>query len=334
MRKAWVVLILALLLCVSALAQTSPTGSNIYERVSPATVLIKTEDSAGTGFIVRPDGTIVTAFHVIDGATRVGIKTGSGEIFDNLSLLVKDERRDIAIIKIPGFELPAVELGNSNDVQPGQPIFVVGNPLGAEELQSTITDGIVSGIRDFGEGYKVIQISAPISRGNSGGPVLDDKGRVIGVAVFKIVAGESLNFAVPINYVRGLLGSISQSDPIQQWEGTPTPESIFGSEKIGGLTDYWKSSNGNLYYIKDHGDQVKILNLTATRYTYDFKWSGDLVIGFIYSGRTLACALRKIDDDHLHRVCFKYKKRYDDKYIRAEAEKRFHKPRDIWVRMR
>ncbi len=334
MRKAWVALILALLLCVSALAQTSPTGSNIYERVSPATVLIKTEDSAGTGFIVRPDGTIVTAFHVIDGATRVGVKTGSGEIFDNLSLLVKDERRDIAIIKVAGFELPTVELGNSNDVQPGQPIFVVGNPLGAEELQSTMTDGIVSGIRDFGEGYKVIQISAPISKGNSGGPVLDDKGRAIGVAVFKIVSGESLNFAVPINYVRGLLGSISQSDPIQQWEGTPTPESMFGSAKIGGLTDYWKSSNGNLYYIKDHGDQVKILNLTSPQYTYDFKWSGNLVIGFTYGGRTQACALKKIDDDHLHRVCFKAKKGYDDARIQAEAERRFSKPRDIWIRMR
>lgn len=334
MRKAWFLLVLVLLVSTPGLAQTSSTGSNIYERVSPATVLIKTENSAGTGFIVRPDGTIVTAFHVIDGATRVGIKTGSGEIFDNLSLLVKDERRDIAIIKIPGFELPTVELGNSNDVQPGQPIFVVGNPLGAEELRSTMTDGIVSGIRDFGEGYKVIQISAPISKGNSGGPVLDDKGRVIGVAVFKIVAGESLNFAVPINYVRGLLGSISQSDPIQQWEGTPTPESMFGSAKIGGLTDYWKSSSGNLFYLKDHGDQVKVLNLTYPRFTYDLKWDRGLIIGLIYGGKTRVFVIKKVDEDHLHIASFRHKKQWDSERTRAEAERRIQKPNSIWIRMR
>ena len=336
MRHLQVLLVLILSVSVPTSGQESPpvAPNKLFELTSPATVLIRTEDGSGTGFIVRPDGTIVTAFHLVDGATRLAVKTESGEIFDNVTLLAKDERRDIAIIKVSGFELPAVPLGNSNEVQPGQHIFVIGNPLGAEELQATITDGIVSGVRDFGWGYKVIQISAPVSQGNSGGPVLEDDGKAIGVASFKFVSGENLNFAVPINYVRGMLDAATETDPITQWEGKPTPESLFGGSKTGELTDYWKSSNGNLYYIKDHGDQVKILNLTSPRYTYDYKWYGDLVIGLTYGGGTDACALKKIDDDHLHRVCFKYRKDYDDERIRIEAEKRFRKPRDVWIRMR
>ena len=340
MCRAYRVSMLASFLIVAPIAlaeqeTVSLTGAALYEKVSSTIVLVKTEKGAGTGFVINPNGTIATAYHVIQDAKQVGIKTTSGEIFDNVTLLARDERRDVAILKVPGFEMPTVGLGNSNEVRPGQRIFVIGNPLGTERLQATITDGIVSGIRDFGEGYKVVQITAAISPGNSGGPLLDEKGNAIGVVTFKIVAGESLNFAVPINYVRGMLDSVAQSSPVQHWQGSGGPNILFGEGKGGGLTDYWKSSNGNLYYIKDHGDQVKILNVTSPSYTYDFKWFNGLVIGLAYGpGDTQACALKKIDEDHLHRVCFKHKSGFDDSRIQQEAEKRFKKPRDIWVRMR
>lgn len=222
MRKRLILPALLLFMCTSALGRDP--ALSVYDRVSPATVLIKTENSAGTGFIVRPNGTIVTAFHLIDGARRVTVQTKSGEIFGNVSLLAKDERRDIAIIKVPGFYLPSVELGNSNNVHPSQPISVIGNPLGTEELQATITDGIVAGVRDLGSGYKLIQITAPISKGSIGGPVVTDEGETVGVAAVKVISGETLNFAIPINYVRGILGDIRQAGPIARWETNPTFE--------------------------------------------------------------------------------------------------------------
>jgi len=328
----------AVFLCLSSsalLAQDAGSVQRVYEHVSPATVLIKTEDSAASGFIVRSNGTIVTAFHVIDGADRVAVKMQSGEIFDNVVLLAKDERRDIAIIKVPGFQLPAVDLGNSNELQPGQHIIVIGNPLGLEELRATVTDGIISGIRDFGSGYRLIQITAAISPGNSGGPALNDQGEVIGIAVFKLVSGESLNFAVPINYVRGLLETVRQVDPIKKWESASALENVFDGKGAKGLSGYWKSSSGNSFYLRDHGDQVKVVNLSNARHTYDLRWEEDLILGFSYNrGARSGFVIKKVDDDHLHVEVFKIKKNWDWTKLLAEGKKKILKDHSIWIKMR
>ena len=325
-------------LCSSSsalLAQDAGSVQRVYEHVSPATVLIKTGDGAASGFIVRSNGTIVTAFHVVDGADRVAVKTKSGEIFDNDVLLAKDGRRDIAIIKVPGFQLPAVDLGNSNELQPGQHIIVIGNPLGLEELRATVTDGIISGIRDFGSGYRVIEITAAISPGNSGGPALNDQGKVIGVAVFKLVSGESLNFAVPINYVRGLLESVRQVDPIKKWESASALENVFDDKEAKGFSGYWKSSSGNSFYLRDHGDQVKVVNLSGPHYTYDLRWEESLILGFIYDrGGRSGFVIKKVDDDHLHVRVFKIKKNWDRTRLLAEGKKKTLKNQSIWIKMR
>jgi len=284
-RERLLLSVVTAILGLSTALSQSP-ASEVYKKTAPATVLIRTEVGGGTGFIVQPDGVIATAWHVIEGAASVGIKTQSGEIYDQVYLLAKDERRDIALLKIAGFDLPVVELGNSNNLNPGDHIVVIGNPLAVEELQTSVSDGIVSGIRDLDQGFRVIQLTAPISPGNSGGPVLSENGQVVGVAVFKVTGGESLNFAVPINYVRGLLSTLSlvdQTNPLAQWGNTPGSEGVFSEEAPGRLTGYWKSSNGPLFYIQDDGDQVKVLNVSHPQYTYDFHWEGDLILGTIYS---------------------------------------------------
>lgn len=194
---------------------------NVYDGTLRTLVQIKTQNSASTGFVVRPDGIIVTAFHVINGATRVTVTTSSGEIFDNVSLLAKDARRDLAIIKVPDFDLPSAQLGNSNTLHPGQHISVIGSRMSNGELYASITDGIVSSIGNLGLGYKVIQITAPIPSGTVGGPVVNDEGETIALAVFKVASGEGLNSAIPINYVRGMLGEIGLADPITRWESRP-----------------------------------------------------------------------------------------------------------------
>jgi len=221
-------------------------------------VLIKTDKGSGTGFIVTSTGVIATALHVVDGASKVAIKTQAGDIFDDVSLLAKDERRDLAILKVSGFDLPKINLGNSNDLNPGDQVLVIGNPLGAEQLRTSISDGIVSGIRDLGDGYKVLQVTAPISPGNSGGPALSASGDAIGVVVFRLREGQSLNFAVPINYLRGLLDSIDVNKPVMLWKNPSGSESVF-SENSSSKVTRWKSlTSGTTKLLRYEGDYIYI----------------------------------------------------------------------------
>lgn len=249
-------MLVAVLICTPVRGFSQRDGKQVYEKVSPCVVFIKSDKGAGTGFAILANGTIVTAFHVIDGATRIAIKMQTGDIYDDVSLLAQDERRDIAVLKVNGFDLPTVALGNSNDVKPGDQIFVIGNPLGAEELKTSISNGIVSGVRDLDAGYKTLQITAPISPGNSGGPALNENAEAVGVVVFRLKEGENLNFAVPINYVRGLLGSIDDSKPLKQWRRSEGSADLF-SDKVTQRPTKWKSvKTGAIYTLRFQGDYI------------------------------------------------------------------------------
>jgi hypothetical protein len=211
--------------------------------------------------------TLYGRFWVIpEGATRVSIKTASGDIYDDVALIAKDERRDIAVLKVNGFNLPTVTLGNSSSIVPGQRVYVIGNPLGVEQLKATITDGIVSGIRDFEEGYKVLQVTAPISPGNSGGPALDEKGDAVGIVVFRLKQGESLNFAVPINYARGLIENNGSLQPLTQFSKTAADTDLFATLPNPNQTlsypNHWKSlTTGNSFTLRLSGDYIYVENV-------------------------------------------------------------------------
>lgn len=236
-------------------AQTD--AGSVYQRSSKAVVLIKTDKRSATGFLIAANGLIATSYHVIEGVSKVSVRTASGDVFDNVSLLAKDERRDLAILKIPGFDLPFVSLGNSNDINPGDKIIVIGNPLGTEQLRASVTDGIVSGLRDLGEGYNVIQMTAPVSPGNSGGPAFTANGDAIGVVVFRLREGENLNFAVPINYIRGMLDSADPAKAIQQWtNGADTAKSAEGPVPANWK---WRSSTGvRVATLRFDGDTIHV----------------------------------------------------------------------------
>ena len=181
--------------------------ADIMERYGKAVVLIATikdnkEMSLGSGFIVKADGVIITNYHVIEGAYPALVKIKAGDIFDDISIISFDARRDIAVIKIRGFDLPTVNLGNSNDARIGERVVVIGNPQGFE---NTVSDGLLSQQRDTGQGYFLHQISAPISAGSSGRPVFNQKGEVIVIATLSSTEGQNLNFSVPINYARGMI---------------------------------------------------------------------------------------------------------------------------------
>ena len=178
----------------------------VVNKVFPSTVLIAAEDkngqvqSLGSGFLVSPN-IIATNYHVIENSYSGYVKlVNQDTLYEIEGIVGYDVQKDLALIKISNNIGKGVSY-KSSSVDIGQKIFAIGNPLG---LEGTISDGIVSGLRNV-DGVNMLQISAPISPGNSGGPVVDENGDVIGVATYTYAEGQNLNFAVPVKYVRELL---------------------------------------------------------------------------------------------------------------------------------
>jgi S1-C subfamily serine protease len=191
-----------------------------------------TDSRQGSGFLVDSSGRIVTNYHVVRDARSMKVKLASGDVYENVTVLATDERRDVAVLQIPGYKLPALPLGNSDSVRTGTSVVLIGSPMG---LENTVSTGIVSGSRQEKEGYRLLQVSAPASPGSSGGPVLTSGGVVIGVAVSQMQAGQNLNFAVPINYVRGLLDHLG-NQPATVLAPEPSRPGREASRPLSGIT--------------------------------------------------------------------------------------------------
>ena len=126
----------------------SLTVQEIAGRRSTAVVTITTDDSFGSGVIIDPAGVIVSNFHVVQGALSATVRLSNGDAYDEVLVIGVDERRDLVLLKIQGFGLPAAPLGDSEELRPGDSIVLIGTPEG---LAQTVSSGIVSGIRDTGE---------------------------------------------------------------------------------------------------------------------------------------------------------------------------------------
>jgi len=156
----------------------------------------------GSGFIIGKDGRILTNAHVVDGADTVTVILKDGRSFQG-KVLGKDELTDVAVVKIQADNLPTVNIGNSDQLQPGQWAIAIGNPLG---LDNTVTTGIISAtgrtsnqIGAPDKRVEFIQTDAAINPGNSGGPLLNARGEVIGMNTAIIQGAQGLGFAIPIN---------------------------------------------------------------------------------------------------------------------------------------
>jgi hypothetical protein len=195
----------------------------LYKQTSPAVVLIEAIATdgkvikTGSGLLVSADGKLLTNYHVISHVKRATVKLANGDAYDLVEVLAMDKRKDIAFLKIPAVDLPVVKLGRSNGVEIGHTVYSIGNPLG---LQNTLSQGLVSGIREM-DGYRLFQMSAPISPGSSGGPVFNGAGEVIGIAVLTIEGGQNLNFAIPIDYARGMLNMNQTQSLVSVYEPEP-----------------------------------------------------------------------------------------------------------------
>jgi hypothetical protein len=141
---------------------------------------------------------------VIQGATNVEVMLANGDVYDDVAVVDVDERRDLVLLKIKAFGLTPAALGDSGATQVGASVVLVGSPQG---LNLTVSEGVISSLRDSGSGYQLLQTSAPASPGSSGGGMFNEYGELIGIVTSQIPEGQNLNFAVPINYVRGLLAT-------------------------------------------------------------------------------------------------------------------------------
>ena len=188
-------------LFLTAAVHAQETLPALVKRVKPAVVAIATYDATGeplmtgSGFFLRP-GQVVTNLHVIRGAMRAEIKTldGKGKVFPVSGTLAIDEEGDLALLNV---DMP-LERARSTELatdlpDEGEQIFVIGNPL---KLEGSVSDGIVSAVREVPNAYRIIQITAPISHGNSGSPVFNLRGQVLGVVTVKVTNGQNINLAI------------------------------------------------------------------------------------------------------------------------------------------
>jgi hypothetical protein len=180
----------------------------MVKRISPTVVVVETKKGnkkgLGTGFFINSRGHIVTNYHVILGAEQAVVRTQEGRRYPVKKVVAENKEADLVLIvaDIPAREVKHLEVsGKLPEV--GEKIYVIGHPMG---LEKTVSEGIVSAIRKLPKLGEIIQITAPISPGSSGGPVFNSSGLVIGVARATVRTGQNLNFAVPGQHILQLKG--------------------------------------------------------------------------------------------------------------------------------
>ena len=237
-----------------ALRQMNDSFAGVFEKVAPAVVVIESKGSAvpanvpglpqglefflqnpdgspareqpnvGSGILFRPDGHILTNYHVVENSTDISVKLKDGRKFP-ATVVGADERSDVAVLKIEGDHFPVAGLGDSDAVRVGEFAFAIGAPM---ELPYTFTVGVVSakgrnlktGGGYAGGGYEFIQTDASINPGNSGGPLCDIEGRVIGINSLISGNNRGLGFSIPINTVKDIAAQImTKGHVVRPWLG-------------------------------------------------------------------------------------------------------------------
>lgn len=188
--------------------------NDLVDRFGEAVVLVKTPSGSGSGFIIDELGHCVTNYHVIEKETRITVdiyqKVGNAILeksIGDVAIVALSPFYDLALLKIPpveGVSFKRVYLGLENEVRQGDVAFAIGNPLG---LTRSVTQGIISNKTRNVSGQLYLQTTAQINPGNSGGPLFNLRGQVIGVTNMRILSGEGLGFAIPVNYVRDFLNN-------------------------------------------------------------------------------------------------------------------------------
>jgi len=217
------------------------------------------QKSLGSGFIISPDGYILTNEHVVAGAEKILVSLSDKREYD-AKVIGRDDKTDIALIKIEngGKPLPAAKLGNSDPLEIGDWVMAIGNPFG---LGHTVTVGIVSAkARIIGAGPydNFIQTDAAINPGNSGGPLIDMKGQVIGINTAIVAAGQGIGFAIPINMAKEILPELRATGQVTRgWLGVGIQEVSPEIARAVGLKEV-RGAMVNVVYPGDPADKAGV----------------------------------------------------------------------------
>lgn len=206
----------------------------VVQRVAPAVVGVQVVRAsgvshhsvevpgAGSGFVIAPDGYILTNSHVVHRARRLAVTLADGSELV-AQLVGEDLATDLAVVRVQADGLPVAELGDSDRLQVGQLVIAIGNPLG---LQASVVTGVVSALGRSLRGpdgrliENVIQTDAPLNPGNSGGPLVDTRGKVVGVNTAIVAGAQGLSFAVPANTAQWVIGQLIREGRVQRaWLG-------------------------------------------------------------------------------------------------------------------
>jgi hypothetical protein len=192
----------------SPTAPAKLTTAQIADRATPSVVIVENfnedgeKSGQGSGYVFSGDGVIITNYHVIRGAKSLNVKVPGGDPYRVDSLLGYEIDHDVAALQVSGSSLPALSTETIEEPKVGDRVVAIGAPLG---LESTVSEGIVSALRDAGTMH-IIQTTASISPGSSGGPLLNEYGKVIGLTTSTVRDGQSLNFVVSARHISELLG--------------------------------------------------------------------------------------------------------------------------------
>ena len=246
-RKLPLLLALALFPLLTARAAAAEESlPELVRRVKPSVVSVITYDQkgevkiTGSGFFVRP-GQILTNLHVIEGASRAEVRTfeGKGKTYAVEGLLAVDAEGDLALLDVSSaLERSRAVETSATLPEEGEKIFVIGNPL---RLEGSVSDGIVSAVREVPNLGKIIQITAPISHGNSGSPVFNMKGQVVGVVTIRVMNGQNINLALGAGRVAELAAGerLLSFEEVAKTKSTLKAESLADWSYLNGLNSLW-----------------------------------------------------------------------------------------------
>jgi len=195
-------------------------------------------EGIGTGFIVDPSGLIATSLHVVGEGRPVSLRLASGAELEVTGIHAFDRRADLAILRVDAGVLPALPLGDSAVLMSGEEVVALGNPMG---LEGSVVAGVLSGRRTL-DGLEMLQIALPIEPGNSGGPLLDRQGRVVGIVNAKSLVTRNLGFATPANELRLLLERPNPV-PMDRWVRTGGLDPARWEPRLGAR---WRQRSGIL----------------------------------------------------------------------------------------
>src|SRR3989475_4619704 len=242
-------ILLSLIIAESASAQDSLP--ELVRRAKPSVVAVATYDAkgeplaTGSGFFLRP-GQVLTNLHVIRGAFRAEIRTldGKGRVFPVGGMLSVDDEGDLALlsVNIPAERARPLEISTVLP-EDGEKIFVIGNPL---RLEGSVSDGIVSAVREVPDLGRIIQVTAPVSHGNSGSPLFNMHGEVIGIVTVKVTNGQNINLALGVSRIAALRGGeLMPFDQLTPKKPGNQPEALAEVWYRGGIDSLWLGNYDN-----------------------------------------------------------------------------------------